>query len=186
MKLSPLLSEHPQQLTMLLSLCFYLALLVYFLADPAQFINHSLDTWIIDFFYAFLAIVAAPFIARSRRVKKALTSRPDRNAQVYMRAEVEFYQAGLNQTQGQTGIMIFVSMLEHQVVILADKAISNKLPDSTWKGVVDLVTTGIKEKSLQQGICAGIKKCGDILEEHFPIAPDDVNEVKDHLIIIDQ
>jgi putative membrane protein len=155
------------------------------LTDPIQFTELTVSTWLIQTGYAGLAILLSGVMARSQMVQRALVSPSDRNEQVYLRAKVEFFQAGLNITQGQTGILIFVSMLEKQVVVLADKAISDKLPESTWEDVVSLITTGIKNKSLQQGLCEGIRKCGDILEGHFPVADDDVNEVKDHLIILE-
>ncbi len=81
------------------------------LTNPAQFLNWEFAQWMVEALYGLISILAAPVISRPHRVQRALTSATDRDSQVRMRAEVEFYKAGLNHTDGQTGILIFVSML---------------------------------------------------------------------------
>ncbi|MCX6124471.1 MAG: hypothetical protein NTV34_06935, partial [Proteobacteria bacterium] len=44
------------------------------------------------------------------------------------RAELEFYRSRIQQTSGHTGILLFVSLAERRAVVLADKGISEKLP----------------------------------------------------------
>ncbi|MEC9381289.1 MAG: hypothetical protein VX528_20145 [Candidatus Latescibacterota bacterium] len=42
---------------------------------------------------------------------------------------------------------------------------------------------GLKKGHVGLGLAAAIERCGEILTEFFPTADDDVNELRDHLVI---
>ena len=48
---------------------------------------------------------------------------------------------------------------------------------------VGMTIDGIKKGHVGLGLTAAIERCGDILATEFPIGEDDVNELKDTLII---
>lgn len=131
--------------------------------------------------FSFCAI----WLSKISFVKRQLTSCEDIAAQVNQRAELEFYEAELNSTRGNTGVLIFLSLVERRVVVLADKAISEKYDGSTWDGLVEVLLDGVKKKDLAEGFCGAIERCGEILSPHFPRSSDDRNELRDHLIIKD-
>ena len=103
--------------------------------------------------------------------------------QVYLRAQTEFYEAKLHKTQGSTGILIFISLMEHGAVILADEAIAQKLPKDTWQHIIDEMISEVKKQNLATALKTAIQKCGDILSRHFPIKKGDVNELSNRLIV---
>lgn len=76
-----------------------------------------------------------------------------------------------------------VSLMEHRAVVLADHGISEKLDATIWQEVVDLMIDGVKGGDLAGGMCAAIERCGALLAPHFPIAADDANELRDHLVV---
>lgn len=131
------------------------------------------------------AIAAALGFGASRFdfVDRILTPRPDQVHQVDLRAELEFYELGLSATDARTGVLLMVSLMEHRAVVLADKGISEKLDPATWQEVVDLMIEGVKAGDLAGGMSAAIKRCGELLTSEFPLATDDANELRDHLII---
>jgi putative membrane protein len=71
------------------------------------------------------------------------------------------------------------------VWVVGDQAIAEKLDQSHWDGVKDLVIDGLRKNTPAEGLCAAIKRCGELLAQHFPIAPDDVNELSNDLRLID-
>jgi len=95
----------------------------------------------------------------------------------------EFYAHDLHRTEAQTGVLIFVSLLEHRVTVLGDQGISDKLDASHWKQVDDAVIEGIRGRSMKDGLSRGIRLCADVLAEHFPGSHDDRNEVPNHVIV---
>ena len=99
------------------------------------------------------------------------------------RAELEFYRQGLTQTKDQTGILIFISLFERKVVLLADKGINDKLLSPMWDEIVEKLSHEIRSGELASGLTQSIKSCGDLLQVHFPIKKEDKNELKNDLVI---
>ena len=122
-------------------------------------------------------------LARIPLLQRLLTTRDDQAQQVDMRAQIEFYQSSLHATADATGVLLLVSLMEHRAVVLADEAIAARVPDGTWDDVIGLAIDGIKKGHVGLGLAAAIERCGDILAAEFPIGDDDVNELKDTLII---
>lgn len=96
-------------------------------------------------------------------------------------AHEAFYLFRLSETRDATGIMIYVSLFERMVVVLADKAIDEKLNQDAWDRVRDLVIDGFKTSKPEDGIVQAVEACGRILAEHFPRKSDDTNELPNHL-----
>lgn len=136
--------------------------------------------WGVDFVLLWLLSL---MLARLSFFQRLCTNPLDRQSQVRMRAEVEFYEAGLNETQGSTGILIFVSLMERQVVVLADKSIATRLPPETWSSLVNELVSDIRKKQMAVGFAKAVQSCGKILAQHFPAQAENPNELKDHFIV---
>ncbi len=116
-------------------------------------------------------------------VQRLLTPRLDQMQQVNLRAQIEFYELGISQTRDRTGILLFVSLMEHRAVVLADHSIAEKLDAEVWQELVDLMIRGVKRGDLAAGMTEAVQRCGELLSAHFPIAENDINELRDHLIV---
>ena len=130
-----------------------------------------------------LIMLVSSLFSKLTWVQRLLTTSEDQEDQVSMRAEIEFYESNIKNTSGSTGILLFASLMERRAVVLADKAISDKVPAEAWGEVCDLLVGGIKKGNMGLAFTEAIAKCGEILAPEFPIQPDDVNELKDQLII---
>ncbi len=95
----------------------------------------------------------------------------------------EFYANGLHKTEAATGVLIFVSLLEHRVIVMADEGIDSKVADDFWEETNEAILKGIGKGSLRDGLVAGIDRAGDRLAEFFPWVEGDRNEIPDRLII---
>lgn len=101
---------------------------------------------------------------------------------VHSRSLAAFTAHGLHYTRGHTGILIFASLFERRVVVLADQGINEKVKPGTWDEVVQILTAGLKSKDSCQAFCAAIQRCSEILALHFPRQPDDRDELSDSLV----
>jgi putative membrane protein len=102
------------------------------------------------------------------------------------RAMRHFMEARIYDTKYRTGILIFISQLEHRVELLADKGISEKIPQEKWHDIVNHIIAGIKNGKLVKHLTESITECGKLLAEHYPIHQDDINELKDHIVILEK
>lgn len=104
---------------------------------------------------------------------------------VNRRAVLFFSEANLFDTKDRTGILIFVSLREKRVELLADKGINDKVDKDTWNDVVENLLIAIKKGQMADGLVKAVESCGERLVEHFPIAPDDENELSNEVHILE-
>jgi len=101
---------------------------------------------------------------------------------VNRRALEVFVREEIFNTRDRTGILFYISRLEHKVVVLGDSGINNKVKNEDWEEVVNLILSGIKKDSTTEGIVKAIGKCKELLVNHnFMRREDDTNELSDEL-----
>ena len=106
-------------------------------------------------------------------------SREAKDRAVWARAKREFARLGIGKTSGSTGVLVMLSLWEHEAVVLADKAINEKVPPDTWSREVGILLDGVKSGKPGEGIAAAVAEIGSLLAKHFPRRDDDVNELPD-------
>lgn len=121
-------------------------------------------------------------IKRTPALKRRLTHPAEIDAEVEEKALVSFLEKGLYRTRDETGILILISLLERRVHVLADRGINAKVPPRTWDEIVETVVAGIKAGRTCDALCTAIGRCGDLLEEHFPVRADDTDELPNLII----
>src|SRR6185295_9285374 len=125
-------------------------------------------------------VVAA--VALWRPLRMRLVPVAVRRRQASRLAREQFHALGLDRTRGRTGILLFVSVAERYVEILADRAIDEKVPAGTWKEIVAAFTRQVRGGKIADGFVGALTACGTLLVSHFPRAADDQNELPDVLI----
>ena len=65
-------------------------------------------------------------------------------------------------------ILLFVSLGERYVEIIADHETHALAPDGTWNKIVDEFLTTVKAGHVADGVLAAIAACGAILKTHHP------------------
>jgi uncharacterized membrane protein len=98
-------------------------------------------------------------------------------------AEEEFFKLGIDKTRDKTGIIIFFLLEAREFYILADEGINKKVEEKTWDKIKDEMQSHFLEGKFSKGIIHGIERVGTILSEHFPIKPDDTNEISDRVVL---
>ena len=112
----------------------------------------------------FVAVLAAASLAPIRRL---LTPGLLKKAQVHARAMEQFAHR-LHATRAATGVLIFASLAERRVEIVADEAIHAKVAPKTWDRAVQAALEPIRAGDAARGLIAAIEICGAALAEHCP------------------
>ncbi|MBM2841327.1 MAG: hypothetical protein HW412_1855 [Bacteroidetes bacterium] len=101
---------------------------------------------------------------------------------VRQRAGEAFLSEEVFATRDRTGVLIFLSLLEHRVVVLGDSGINSKVARAEWDGIVTLVVDAIKARKPADGLIAAIRRCGALLgQEGVARRKDDTDELSDNL-----
>jgi uncharacterized membrane protein len=98
-------------------------------------------------------------------------------------AEKEFIKAEIAKTKDATGILIFLVLTSKEFYILADKNINEKVEQNAWDVIAKSMGEHFVEGNFCKGILNGLEQAGKILATHFPIKPDDVNELSNEVRI---
>jgi len=106
-----------------------------------------------------------------------------REETVRERAVRAFYEKGLYKTRKNTGVLFFLSLLERKVWVLADRGIYEKIDQETLNRFAKNVSQGIRDGRACDSLCQAIKEAGELLARHFPITPDDTDELSDEVMV---
>jgi putative membrane protein len=114
---------------------------------------------------------------------RLLTSADRMHHKVTLRAERAFVQHTVAQTRERTGVLIMVSLLEHQIYVLADQPLYQRVPVERWSSVVEAAVSRLKTGDIVGGLCQSIQACGVLLAEVCPGRPaDNPNELSNELV----
>lgn len=102
------------------------------------------------------------------------------------RAETAFLEEEVFNTRHRTGIMIFVSFFEHEVIVMADRGISKVVVQKEWDKMVEKLIDNVRRGKVTDGMIEAVQRCAEILLENgFVRTKDDVNELRDDLRLED-
>jgi len=133
--------------------------------------------------WVFLAILIPLFVVFHQAIKRVhwlkrwFISGKEMEDEVREAAHIQFFRKGLYRTREETGVLIYVSVFERKVWVLGDRGINAAIPEGHWAGVVATIVQAIKGGKPAEGICQAVTEVSRILQEKFPIRPDDRNEL---------
>ena len=140
------------------------------------------NMWLFLGFLTVFFILFHEIIKRIPWLKRFFISRKEIDDEVEEAAITNFFDQGLYRTRDQTGVLVLISVFERRVWVLADRGINAKVSESQWDDIVKMITDGIKQKRPADAICEAVEKIGELLTTHFPIKPDDTDELKNLII----
>ncbi len=152
-------------------------------------ITNAVNTLFYDPLFIFFAVVlggvlGALITSFSDSLKKLFISRREMDVMTRQNAENAFLEEEVFNTRHRTGIMIFISFFEHEVVVMADRGISKVVEQKEWDHIVRDLVAHTRQGKFIDGMVAGIRRCGEILlEKGFKKTSDDINELRDDLRI---
>jgi putative membrane protein len=103
-------------------------------------------------------------------IRLALVPTRVRHAHARQLARREFMAHSRRGAERPKLILLFVSLGEHYVEIIADPQTHALAPGSTWERIVADFLTNVKAGRTADGVLAAIEGCGAILKTHHPIA----------------
>lgn len=134
--------------------------------------------------FAALAVTAmiARWLAGLWPVRMALTPRGTKARRVRARA-LDYFRIGAEKrTKGHTAVLIYVSLAEHQVEIIADKAIHSLVPPESWGHAAAVLVEAMRDNRPGDGLVEAVRHVGTLLAQHFPPVEGNPNELPDRLI----
>lgn len=117
-------------------------------------------------------------------IQRWVTPRSVRRARARRAALQQFLAHGLHTTESRTGVLIFAALSDHQVEIIADEGIHGRVDRDVWAEAVDELTERLRAGQPAEGFEAAIAVVGDVLAQHFPPRPRNIDELPNRLLEI--
>lgn len=117
-----------------------------------------------------------------RPARRLLAGSDDVTRAVHRRAMKAFVEEEVFDTRDRTGILIFISLLEHRIEVLGDAGINRKVSPDEWADVVEHIRSGIRRGRIADGLVEAIEMCGMLLEKSgVELREDDADELPNKL-----
>ncbi len=101
-------------------------------------------------------------------VRRVMTPRFLKRHRVRQLARHHFAAAGMRLSHAEPHILIYASLKDRQVELVAHDAIHKAVGDGPWNAAVEAVTDGMKAGKPANGFVRAIEICGAALAAHFP------------------
>lgn len=113
-------------------------------------------------------------------IRRSLAGRGAIERRVRRRAQAAFLEEEIWRTRERTGVLIFVSLFERRVEILADQGLNAKVTQAEWDGIARQLAAQLRADQARDGLLQAIEGCGTLLQKHgFTRPADDRNELRD-------
>lgn len=115
-------------------------------------------------------------------VTRLIVPRAVSQHRVARRAHELFHVLELHRAQGESGVLLFVSLAERRVEIMADRGIHQRVPAGTWDAIVADFTRQCAQGRIADALVAAVEALGNYLGEHFPRPPGHAGKLPERLI----
>ena len=95
------------------------------------------------------------------------------------RAEALFGQLGVWDTEHNSGVLIYVQLVDRRIEIVADRGIAARVKQGEWDAICRAMERSFKQNHFEQGALEAILAVTAILGRHFPASGANPNELPD-------
>jgi putative membrane protein len=147
--------------------------LIFVLFSPFEF-----HTYWVPIDVAALFVAGAFVSSRTDAVRRALTSKGFRAKAARTGAAAMFYEAGIANTSAENGLLIYLSLLERRLEVIADRGVLKAVPALKWNNsVFELKRVGRQPEP--DYLLKAVRDLGAVLAEHMPATGENPNELPD-------
>jgi putative membrane protein len=166
-------SDHYRHADYLFGALLALAGLLFLVFSPFTFHPYWFVVDVIALFW-----VGAYASSRSHSIRRLLTRTKFRADAVRKSAAAMFYDAGIANTNAEMGVLIYLSLLERRLELIADRGVLKSVNSLEWnQRLFELHQVGKKPEP--ESLQTAVRHLGTLLAEHLPATGENPNELPD-------
>ncbi len=126
-----------------------------------------------------LGLVAGWMASRFDAIARKLIGEEALDSRVDGRAAEAFLDEKVFATRERTGVLIFVALFEHRVLVLADEGIDERVAEEAWDEISSELALGIRRGEPATALIHAVDRCAALLEAHGVQPADQENQLSD-------
>jgi len=147
--------------------------LLFVLFSPFDF-----HTYWVPFDVAALFVIGTVVSSRSDGIRRLLTTENFRAKAARAGVAAMFYEAGIANTHAENGLLVYLTLLERRLEIIADRGVLKAVPALPWNhAVFELKKIGRKPQP--DSFIKAVRELGKLLAENMPATGENPNELAD-------
>ena len=100
------------------------------------------------------------------------------------RARLVFALLDVWDTEENTGVLIYVQLVDRAIEIVADRGIAKRVPQAEWDAICRAMERAFRAHRYEQGALEAIGTVTAILARHFPPGAANPNELPDKPVLL--
>ncbi|MEX0793249.1 MAG: hypothetical protein WD045_08950 [Pirellulaceae bacterium] len=130
-------------------------------------------------------LVGALLAARIAPLRRLFTPKAEQAEEVDRRAREMFFDNRIHHTTGASGLLLYVSLLEHRAAIIADQAVLNVLGQDQLDALCEKFTTLLHSGTPTEALCDTIAQLGERLAKDLPRTESYVDQLPNALVVLE-
>src|SRR5229473_4375771 len=147
--------------------------LLFVLLSPFDF-----HTYWVPIDVALFFVLGAFGSSRSNLIRRLLTTKKFRARAARTGAAAMFYEAGIANTHAENGLLIYLSLLERRMEVIADRGILTAVPALKWNHAVFELKHVAADPDPDK-LLKVMRELGALLAEYLPATGENPNELAD-------
>jgi putative membrane protein len=147
--------------------------LIFTLYAPYTFAEHWAAIDAVLFF-----LIGTFLCSRGNFLRRLFTTKKFQKDAVRVHAAAMFYEAGIANTEAETGVLVYLSLLERRLELIADRGILKAVPPIEWNGALAELHRVGRQPDPDEFIAA-LKRLGTVFAQCLPPAEENPNELPD-------
>lgn len=135
--------------------------------------------WAVGFSWP-LAVALGWALTMIPAVKRAVVPAAELDAEVLESAKAAFFDHGVHRTADRAGVLVYLSLQERRVLVLADAGVHAVVGEEGWKAHVSKIVEAMRSHH-PEAMAAVVAAIGEVLAAHFPPAGENKNELPDEV-----
>jgi len=87
-------------------------------------------------------------------------------------------------TEENSGVLVYLQLVDHRIEIVADRGIASRVSQAEWDAICRRMEDGFRAGDFEAGALAAIDDITRLLSTHFPPGADNPDELPDRPVIV--
>ncbi|MFP4381131.1 MAG: hypothetical protein ACLFUS_11575 [Candidatus Sumerlaeia bacterium] len=128
-------------------------------------------------------IFGSVLLSYSHPLRRFFTSESEMEIETERAAAYVFNMRGLHRTAGHGGLLLYLSIYEHRMVIRSDDGVMAVLGQEAIRDLCQTALEQLRRGKRAEAFIKVIEEATGKLEKSLPVKPDDKNELPNHFLV---